>query len=943
MTAFSTSKVLNTLRPALTPATIYEIHQHSSLGLHVAILAKLSNGHDYAFTEHYPNFMFPVNTGFATSLHDVARLGGPKLAVHEVPLTIQGTTSLSEVRAIRRLRGDVPELASIQLTKDKVIVSLHNNFGLCHDRIRHYLEKSVQEIFKRQLYIDEPTSIAIPQIDDSDRESLRLLSHYSWKEPAQDAHQAHKKHSSSRCKKQHANHYKERDNHSIIIDLTQNYGVIICSGDKKGINSNQRCESKKHNISLSITREIDGEHYWRDLLRAVEGPPKTDIEGPAIRSIEKMHAHLHGNQLQLTILAPSSLANDSRIFRSCNGASQIKIIETRVASHDDLTRCLFDAVPHSGGLQKIITSPDGRKAFVHLSYANSQHRADFLRDLNRPDEINIYFDDSRLVPLPINDPRIEKIISPIPTGVGIRSIEACRCSEEIVIRSVRAISQDILAGIAREIGAPVSQRSPNAQNQPDILKIPIRYISEAPKLARTLSTNDANSLQTFIALGAAEGIGGSCYFLGNEIVLDHGGWIGEPDRTHNLIADGRALPKILVVTHAHHDHVANLIKLFANLPDTGSSANIQVAMHEATALAMWPLLTELKKRKESHFKDTVLKRLYKQIRLIPLHLPVKLSPNCTLRLIPAGHHLGSTMTLFEHTGPDCKRKILYTGDIKSGADLGNSRLYPTADLVPDLDALIIEGTNGIADSARREQLESELFDEIIKTIKEGGNVILPVLAGGRAQEVLTILRKNREILKALNVPVYVEGTSIKSFNDIFSHLSSAYPELTTIHEQGMQGWQTLSDDLFKSGIATRSLEDKTDQQPKIVVVSGGMGHGPARDFILAIKNNPNDKVIFTCFQPENRLGGRLLSRTEDRAKHQDLSYFKAQAVSRRLSGHNSGSETIEYIDKTVKDRGTVVLVHGSLDGLGALQEKISKQRPDLRVIVAKTDEKISLW
>jgi hypothetical protein len=147
MTAFSTSKVLNTLRPALTPATVYDIHRHSSLGLHVAILAKLSSGHDYAFTEHYPNFMFPVNSGAATSLHDVARLGGPKLAVHEVPLTIQGTTSLSEVRAIRRLRGNVPELAAIRLSKDNVVVSLHNNFGLCHRGIldsRMYLKRWVE-------------------------------------------------------------------------------------------------------------------------------------------------------------------------------------------------------------------------------------------------------------------------------------------------------------------------------------------------------------------------------------------------------------------------------------------------------------------------------------------------------------------------------------------------------------------------------------------------------------------------------------------------------------------------------------------------------------------------------------------------------------------------------------------------------------------------------
>jgi predicted metal-dependent RNase len=218
-----------------------------------------------------------------------------------------------------------------------------------------------------------------------------------------------------------------------------------------------------------------------------------------------------------------------------------------------------------------------------------------------------------------------------------------------------------------------------------------------------------------------------------------------------------------------------------------------------------------------------------------------------------------------------------------------------------------------------------------------------VLASGRAQEVLTILRRNIQLFNDIGVPIFVDGRSIYAYNDIFSYLSRIYPELFRVRDQDYPGWRGLADNVFQEVPAGANQRFKGPGRPKIVVVSGGMGLGPATDYIRGIGSDERSKVIFTCYQVSNSRGAKLLAHAANPDADPRLRNFKAQVKACRLSGHNSGAATLNFIKESLKPGGTVVFVHGSIENLEALRDAVTIQGHAGRVVVAETGKTIQLW
>jgi Cft2 family RNA processing exonuclease len=878
-----------------------------------------TNGEDYAFVERYPHLYIPVNQGSATSLHHISQEGGDKLAVHEIPLEIRGAKNRDEIRYIRRIRGAVPELAAIELTDNEILVSLYDSDLTRVSEIEKILADAALRHFKRSLTFEPVRDSISPSLPAEDLNKLLLLAEYTWRDV-----QSSKLPAKNRVTRQQSTRPQGRDTHSLIIDLTESRASLICGGDKS---ESGNCSSRNQKFSCQLSRELDSEYTWRELLRT---RPKGHLE-----SVDHIHAGALRLSLHLTLLTSGAPGAHESLFRDLS-CKQNKIYVRTIPHDHSIRRELFANAGPNTDLHDTRLSRDG-KTFISSSEASV---ANFL-DLKG---IKFYSGDARFSPLNPADLRARYIIEKIPSGVGIKSIQACRFSGEILIQSARPIASELIIQIARDLDTRVSKGTTHPVAKYHAIQVPLGIISRAPGLRMPLSTDSSENIRYLTVYGAAGDIGGSSLKLGQEILLDRGGWPNDPERNHEgWISDNEDL-KAVVVTHSHHDHVGKIVNLVDHLSGRQSPTNLQVIAHEATALSMYPPLLDHSKKKGSDFKTPALNKVMEKLRLAPLNYPVRLSENTSLTLLPAGHHIGSTMTLFEHTERNNpSRRVLYTGDLRSGDDYGISRLYPSAEQVADLDALIIEGTNGVSAIKPREELEDEFIAEVIQTVKEGGTVVLPVLGAGRAQEILTLLRRNIQIFQELNCPIFVEGRSIFSFNEVFSYISDVYPELLTVHDSRDQGWRALSDDIFKTGIRLSYLNHRSCEGPKVVVVSGGMGFGPAEKCIWAVSENPQNKVIFSCFQSPDSLGAKLLERAADSTKHEKYSDFKAQAVSRRLSGHNSGAETIRYVTQAMKPQGTVVLVHGALSGLEQLREKIMEAREDLKVVVAQLNTGIPLW
>ena len=117
----------------------------------------------------------------------------------------------------------------------------------------------------------------------------------------------------------------------------------------------------------------------------------------------------------------------------------------------------------------------------------------------------------------------------------------------------------------------------------------------------------------------------------------------------------------------------------------------------------------------------------------------------------AGHVLGAAMFLVEIGG----MRLLYTGDYSRIPD----RHMPAADLPEQRPHIVIvESTYGVSRHLSRHEREQRFVERIHTAVARGGRVLLPVVALGRAQELLLILEEYWERHPELHgVPIYQVG------------------------------------------------------------------------------------------------------------------------------------------------------------------------------------------
>ena len=172
-----------------------------------------------------------------------------------------------------------------------------------------------------------------------------------------------------------------------------------------------------------------------------------------------------------------------------------------------------------------------------------------------------------------------------------------------------------------------------------------------------------------------------------------------------LFLDAWRIVEFSFVSHGHSDHLRNHHKILCT-PATG---------------AFYRYFHKTRRRKAE--------------LLTPEYgAPVDI-PGGRVRLLPAGHILGSAMILVEIDGT----RILYTGDFK----LTPSRTAESI-VVPEADILVMESTYGHPSYRfrdQREELPQRLGGWVLATQRAGQVPIVAAYALGKAQEAIAILQE----------------------------------------------------------------------------------------------------------------------------------------------------------------------------------------------------------
>ena len=148
-----------------------------------------------------------------------------------------------------------------------------------------------------------------------------------------------------------------------------------------------------------------------------------------------------------------------------------------------------------------------------------------------------------------------------------------------------------------------------------------------------------------------------------------------------------------------------------------------------------------------------------------------ISPDLRLTLSNSGHIIGSSI-IHLHIG-NGDHNLVYTGDMK----FGKSYTVDNAPWnFPRVETLIIESTNGSRDDRllQREEAEQFLTQSINSTFRQGGQVLIPVVSLGLAQEIFIALAILKETEKVYPKSILVDKEIVEILNiyEIYSEFLS---------------------------------------------------------------------------------------------------------------------------------------------------------------------------
>jgi len=416
--------------------------------------------------------------------------------------------------------------------------------------------------------------------------------------------------------------------------------------------------------------------------------------------------------------------------------------------------------------------------------------------------------------------------------------------------------------------------------------------------------------------GGAGEVGRSCILIssGNSnILLDAGVKLGKVVEYPQITKEVLAKVDAIFVSHAHMDHVGYLPHLYS----MGYKGHIY-ATKPTLELTNVLISDYMRISDPKTITKDGLSRMQKSYKIVEFRQQTKVK-DFTVSFVPSGHIVGASMILVS----DGKSRLIYAGDV----NLAKTRLLNGADIKNlSADALITESTYGGRKDVfpNEQEVVNKALVSIKETIRQGGKVIIPSFAVGRAQEVLFLLDDYMNSGVIPKVKIYVDGM-INKANRIYRH------NVIYCREE-LQKRILMSDyDPFRSP-NFHPVESKTERtkvaasrESCIIVTTGGMlSGGPVLFYLSKMGTHNANKMILVGYQGAGTPGRQL----QDGAKEIEIEGKKIKVTlpieTYHLSAHADRKQLDTFVSR-IKGLKTVLVVHGEPNKLSEFGEDLSKK------------------
>lgn len=429
-------------------------------------------------------------------------------------------------------------------------------------------------------------------------------------------------------------------------------------------------------------------------------------------------------------------------------------------------------------------------------------------------------------------------------------------------------------------------------------------------------------------LGAAREVTGSCHYIsyGEHHLLVDCGMEQGPDLYENQeIPVNPATIDYVFVTHAHIDHSGLLPLLYSHgfrgqifaTKATMELCNIMLkdSAHIQEAEAEW----KNRKGQRSGKQEVVpmytvndAQGVMEHFVPISYHEEIHIDENLKVRFVDAGHLLGSSSIEMWITENDITKKIVFSGDIGTGA----RPLIKNPEYIEEADYVVMESTYGNRNHEKStEDFAVELAKVMKSTFAKGGNLVIPAFSVGRTQELLYFIRriKTEKLLpEYTNYEVFIDSPlSVEATNVFHENVSDCFSEEALgLIKNGIN--PIRFEGLRVSVTSEESRRINFDEKPKVIISASGMCEaGRIRHHLKHNLWRQDSTIMFVGYQVPGTLGYSLLNGAKTVRLFGEEIDVRAEIIKLPgLSGHADMSQLRNWITSFKKKPQKVFVVHG---------------------------------
>ncbi len=392
------------------------------------------------------------------------------------------------------------------------------------------------------------------------------------------------------------------------------------------------------------------------------------------------------------------------------------------------------------------------------------------------------------------------------------------------------------------------------------------------------------------------------------VMLDYGIKI-EPDHVEYPL-EFQGMIDAAILSHAHLDHSGYIPHLFSELTTTVYMTPPTLELSKL----LWEDSMKVAKLRgdEPPFTREDLREAVRRTLTFHYYQPFMVSDEVSVEFTDAGHIPGAAIVRMETD----EGTVVYTGDFK----IEPMRLHSGADLSGvECDILIIESTYANREHPPRHELERKFVERIREILDNGGKVVIPVFALGRAQEMIDLLTAHN-----IGYPIYFDGMGKKATKIILR-----YPDYISNYHRLKKASKRVI------WVRNQQQREEITESPAVIVTTAGMVQGgPVIHYLLRLKDDPKSAVLFTGYQTEDSPGRKLLEKGI--LEVEGVEYpVRMQREYYDFSAHAGRSDLFKLVEKA--DPEFVVTVHADPENVELFAREI-EERFGIRTVAPQNGE-----